>query len=218
MSNSSLPTDASDQAPVSSPTLFKRLVNPLVIMLVLFGFPYIASWYFINSESSVSIGKLGNHGELVSPVVSLGEFSLHSTNGEILDEQSLAGNWVLFTITNGCEQVCQDTLLVIRQARKSTGVNRKVVKPVLLLQSADALKPFDVDLSEAFPQLSVISAESSGAQRLIEKFSEIHPSVENSVFMVDPYNNLMMYYPQGIQPKDLMEDLERLLKVNKPKL
>lgn len=223
MSNPSLPTEPSDQDPsnqdpVSNPTLFKRLVNPLVIMLVLFGFPYIASWYFLNSESTFSLGQPGNHGELVTPVIPLGEFALEVVDGTLLDDKALAGNWLLLTSTAACEQACQDTLLVIRQARKSTGINRKVVKPILLLRSADALKPFDVDLSEAFPQLAVIHSNSADSKKLLDKLSQTYSHVENSIYMIDPYNNLMMYYPEGVEPKALMEDLERLFKVNKPKL
>ena len=218
MSNSSL-----HQAPLSEdkpvpPTLFKRLLNPLVIMLVLFGFPYVASWYFLNSESTYSFGQLGNHGELVAPLVPLGDFALETTDGTTITNSELAGNWLLFTASKSCEKVCQDTLLLIRQARKSTGINRKVIKPVLLLQAEDALKPFDVDLSEAFPQLAIISGNKQSAKKLIDTFSKVHANVENSIYMVDPYNNLMMYYPEGIAPKALMEDMERLLKVNKPKL
>ncbi|KZZ56133.1 hypothetical protein [Oleiphilus sp. HI0123] len=63
-----------------------------------------------------------------------------------------------------------------------------------------------------------MSSDSLDAKVLINTFSQTHAQVENSIFMVDPYNNLMMYYPEGVEPKHLMEDLERLLKVNKPKL
>lgn len=218
MSNPSVPVNKPSFDKPQNPTLFKRLVNPLVIMLVLFGFPYIASWYFMNSEGSFSVGDLGNHGQLVSPVLPIGEYSLKTSAGEILSDKSLAGSWRLFTVSSSCEQSCQDTLLVIRQARKSTGINRKVVKPILLLQTPEALAPFKVDLTQAFPQLATVSSDSLDAKVLINTFSQTHAQVENSIFMVDPYNNLMMYYPEGVEPKHLMEDLERLLKVNKPKL
>lgn len=218
MSNQQPIPPNSSEEDIPTPTLIKRLVNPLVIMLVLFGFPYIASWYFLNSESTLSIGQLGNNGELVSPVVPLGEFTLETTQGKVINNENLAGNWLLVTTSSSCEKVCQDTLLIIRQARKSTGINRKVITPILLLQSTSALEPFDVDLSEAFPQLVVVGPESSGAKKLIKAFAQTHKNVENSLYMVDPYNNLMMYYPEGLEPKPLMEDLKRLLKINKPKL
>ncbi len=218
MSEPSTPSNNSTQDTPQPPTLIKRLINPLVIMLVLFGFPYIASWYFLNSDSSISLGQLSNHGELLSPVLPLGEYSLETHTGSKISNASMAGNWLLFMSTSSCTQVCQDTLLLIRQARKSTGINRKVIKPILLLKTPEALSPFKVALSEAFPQLSIVGPQSPDAQALIATFTQVHANTENSIFMVDPYNNLMMYYPEGTKPKALMEDLERLMKVNKPKL
>lgn len=218
MNNPSVPLNDTVQQEPLRPTLYKRLMNPLVIMLLLFGFPYIAAWYYLDNDDSFSSGTLGNHGELVSPMVSLGDYSLDTSAGNTITTQNMAGNWLLFTTSSSCEKSCQDTLLLIRQARKSTGINRKVIKPILLLQSETALTPFKVDLSEAFPQLSVVNATSQDASALISKFSQTYAEVENSIYMVDPYNNLMMYYPEGIEPKALMEDLKRLLKVNKPKI
>lgn len=216
MSDSSAqPSNASQASPYTG---YKRIVNPLFIMLLLFGLPYAGAWYFMYSGDPVSFEKPNNHGQLVSPMVQLGQFSLTLKDGSILNQADLAGNWLLFTTTSSCETTCQETLFTIRQIRKAMGVNRQVIKPIVLLSNQDALKPLAVNLDNDFPQLAVITQQTDDTLKLLKTFTATKHPIENSIFMVDPFGNLMMVYPAGSDQKGMLKDLQRLLKVNKPKL
>jgi len=197
---------------------YKKIFNPFFAMLLLFGLPYALSWYFMYSGDPISFEQPNNNGELVSPVVPLGEFSLPLNNGTALSQKDLVGNWSIFTVTSHCETACQETLFTMRQVRKAMGVNRQVIKPLLLLQNPNALDSFDIDFSQDFPQLAVISGKNDSTQSLIQAFSNTTPVIDNSIFMVDPYGNLMMVYPAGTEQKNMLDDFKRLLKVNQPKL
>lgn len=190
------------------------ILNPLVIMLLLFGLPYVFAWYFLDDDNSVLFESPNNRGQLVSPMIPMGDYTLRTLGGDNLGAQSFSGNWIILTVTDRCELTCQQTILTMRQARKSTGINRKVISPLVIATNDKALEPFDADLSQAFPKLQVVSADKD----YISKLKSAHPELNNTIYMIDPYGNLMMTYPADTEQKGLMEDLARLLKVNKPKL
>jgi cytochrome oxidase Cu insertion factor (SCO1/SenC/PrrC family) len=204
-----------DKAP---PKGYKRFFNPLLIMFVLFGLPYVLSWYFIYGGDPVSFEAPNNHGELVSPVIAMGEFTLPLRDKSSINAEDLAGNWSLFTVTSSCQKACQETLFTIRQIRKAMGVNRQVIKPIILLKTPEALDSLDVMLKEGFPQLAVVSEQNDSTEKFITAFTSTTESIENSIFMIDPFGNLMMVYPAGTDQKGMLDDLKRLLKVHKPKL
>ncbi|MBV1919940.1 MAG: hypothetical protein KUG73_04605 [Pseudomonadales bacterium] len=212
-----IPARHQDTKKTNPYTGYRRFVNPFFAMVLLFGLPYAISWYFIYSGDPVSFEKPNNHGELVSPVIALGKFSLEQEDGSFLTEADVAGSWSLITVTSACKKPCQETLFSIRQNRKSMGVNRKVIKPIILLETPEALNGLTVDLSKEFPQLAIITQQNEATQRIKKAFASVTPVIENSIFMVDPYGNLMMVYPAGSdQKKGVLKDLQRLLKVNKP--
>jgi len=197
-------------------TGYKLIFNPFTAMIFLFGLPYVISWYFMNGGDPVAFEAPNNNGQLVSPVIALGDYSLVNSDGTKISQTDLAGNWLLFTVTSACKVACQETLFTIRQARASMAVNRKVIKPIVLIKTPEALSKLPVDLGHEFPQLVIAHTQSVSTEHLLNIFSSVTPEVENSIFMVDPYGNLMMVYPTGSDQRGLMDDLKRLFKVNKP--
>ncbi len=80
---------------------------------------------------------------------------------------------------------------------------------ILILKSE-----FDVEqinqLQEKFPQLIVLTVKESVQQQYVQMFEQT--VAQDSIYLVDPLNNLMMYYPQDVGPKELRHDIMRLLK------
>lgn len=198
----------------SDATPKKKGLNPLLIMLIVFGLPYGLAWYFLYGGDPTSFEAPGNNGELVSPMIPLPAYTLQFQDEKIISSEALAGNWLIFTVTSKCEEACKRTLLVIRQARKAMAVDREVIKPILLLNDEDALKNLDIDLAKDFNTLDIASSKSVADSGLLDIFKSKVLSLENSIFMVDPYGNFMMSYPAGSEQLGLLDDLKRLLKVN----
>ena len=185
-------TDISAQQPPQQGTKktnpytgYRKFVNPFFGMILLFGLPYAISWYFIYSGDPVSFEKPNYHGELISPVIPLGEFSLGLENGSVLTETDIAGSLSLITVTSACEKTCQETLFIIRQNRKAMGVNRQVIKPIILLENPEALSGLSIDLNKEFPQLAIITDKNEATLRIKQAFANVTPDIENTHFIVD---------------------------------
>lgn len=189
-------------------------LNPLFIMLFVFGLPYALAWYFLNNADPTEFEAPNNNGEIISPMIILPDYSLTLTTGETLSSESLAHNWLIFTVSKTCEEACKRTLLVIRQARKAMAVDRDAIKPILLLEDPHALQNLDINLAEEFNTLSIVTHQSAKESGLLDIFSSSVSELENSIFMVDPLGNFMMTYPAGTEQLGLLDDMKRLLKVN----
>lgn len=192
----------------------KKGLNPLLIMLLVFGLPYALAWYFLYGGDPSEFEAPNNNGEIISPMVQLPEYNLKEINGKDLTSQSLSGKWLLFTYSKECGEACKRTLLVIRQSRKAMAVDREVIKPILLLENDSALEDTGIDFEKDFSALSIISSESTKKSGLLGFFSANGAELENSIFMVDPYGNFMMQYPADSDQLGLLDDMKRLLKVN----
>ena len=46
-------------------------------------------------------------------------------------------------------------------------------------------------------------------------FADATPGQDSGIYLVDPQGYLMMRYPQDVDRRGLLEDLERLLKISK---
>lgn len=203
------------EEPTQSPDdVSKKGINPLLIMLIVFGLPYAVAWYFLYDGNPTEFEAPNNNGTIISPMVKLPEYSLTLLDGNQISSDSLSKHWLIFTISKKCEEECKRTLLIIRQARKAMAVDRDVIKPILLLQNADALSELDINLEKEFSTLAIATANSSNASGLFEIFGASVPEIENAIFMVDPFGNFMMTYPANTEQLGLLDDMKRLLKVN----
>tara|TARA_R110002072_G_scaffold83910_3_gene190182 strand:- start:11358 stop:11996 length:639 start_codon:yes stop_codon:yes gene_type:complete len=192
----------------------KKGLNPLLIMLIVFGLPYALAWYFLYGGNPTDFEAPSNSGEIISPMIALPAYSLELMDGKLITSESLSNNWSVFTVSKKCGEACKRTLLVIRQARKAMAVDRDVIKPILLLEDDQALKGLDIDLAKDFNTLHIATSQSSKDSGLLNIFSSSVPELENSIFMVDPFGNFMMAYPADTEQLGLLDDMKRLLKVN----
>ena len=205
------PPSSTDQENANPKT---KGINPLLIMLIVFGLPYALAWYFLYEGDPSSFEAPGNHGKLVSPMIALPKYSLELLDGTKVSSDDLAKNWLIFTVSKKCEEACKRTLLVIRQARKAMAVDRDVIKPILLLADDNALKDLDIDLTKDFNTLHIVKSKSTRESGLLEIFSSKVTEIENTIYMVDPFGNFMMTYPENTEQLGLLDDMKRLLKVN----
>lgn len=206
-------TLSNTQAELNKPNQKKRL-NPLLIMILVFGLPYALAWYFMYVGDPTEFEAPNHAGLLISPMVPLPDYSLETIDGKQLSSAELANNWLLFTTSAQCKDACKRALLVMRQVRKAMAVDREVIKPILLLNDDNALAKLDVDLATEFQNLSIIKHSSAQASGLLEIFKLGSDPIENSIYMVDPYGNFMMAYPADSDQLGLLDDMKRLLKVN----
>ncbi len=127
-----------------------------------------------------------NHGELIQPPRALPA------------SEAVHGRWLLIVPTHdGCAQSCQDTLQRLQQAHAALGKDQGRVQRVVV--GATPIQPAQ--------GLTIISpaAEELAWRRALDNFAP-------AVFVADPFGNVMMRYAEPIDARNVLRDMERLLK------
>lgn len=187
----------------SSPGRGGRL--QLILIVLIFAIPLVAATWLYFADSALRPAGTTNHGTLFSPVINLRE--------ELPDSPLLAqagSRWVLLYQQSGnCDDACRDALYKQRQARLMLGNDMSRVTRILLHgpQAPDTLF-----LDEEYPGLIALN-DSSARQLLID----VHPRgiPADGYYLIDPLGNLVMFFPPDVAPRDLVDDLERLLKLSR---
>lgn len=188
--------------------LIKHRIKFVALILVFLS-PFIAGWlafyvFEIRPESS-------HYGTLVQPVRPLAFPSMLS-----IDQRELSSpfwkKWTFVIIDNqGCQQQCRQNLYYLRQMRIALGRDTERVQNVLLL--AQPAGADIINFLKGYPALTVIdSADLNLTQQF--RLEGIIPGEFPMIYLIDPAGNLMMTFPAINQPKSILSDLRRLLKVS----
>ncbi len=174
----------------------------LAIIFVL-PFTVAATLHLLNVHPS---GK--SYGNLVSPPHVLQFSVLHDAQGKTLMPQQWLKKWSMVTVgSTGCEESCQKQLHLLKQVQTSLDKDAHRLQRVLLVPTE--LKTETVNhLQKQYPDLIILA----GADTETIKFAGQFNAVAGSVYLIDPLGNLMMSYPESMNPKGLYSDLKRLLK------
>lgn len=179
--------------------LFALFFAPLLLATAWYAF---APGYAPPSRSS---------GTLVEPARPLEPFRLESADGDTLTLDELRGQWYLVQFVRGqCGEACRERLYETRQVRDALGEDRSRVRR-LLVAGAGRATPGVGELLEEHPRLTVVQGDGRG------DFGRQFPADrdEATVFLVDPLGNLMMRFAPGLPPGDMLDDLEKLLKLSR---
>jgi cytochrome oxidase Cu insertion factor (SCO1/SenC/PrrC family) len=176
----------------------------LVPLLVAFFMYYATDWRPV---------KRVNHGMLISPVrplptVHLPRESISDSDAQATGE--LRSKWSIVYIGAGnCDEPCRQALYVMRQTRLSLNNEMSRVERIFLTTGNCCAKEF---LAHEHPGLVVLDAGNVDGERLLHEFpADGRPY---SLFIVDPLGNLMMSYDARQNPKGLLEDLQKLLRLS----
>lgn len=173
--------------------------------------PFIAGWmalyvFDIRPPS-------GNYGTLVTPVKKLSWPPLETIDGELVAD-GFGRKWTLLLFTDdGCAELCRSNLFYMRQLRTLLGRDTMRLQNVLI--SSDPLSAETLVYLQEFPNLKTIQdyRESALYQQFeIEGLGEV--GGEPRLYLVDPDQNLMMYYPAENDPDLILDDIKKLMKLS----
>ena len=183
-------------------TTWARL-QMLLIASVFFGPLAIATWMYYGGHFQPE-GRT-NHGALLQPIVNIARELPESA---IVAEGD--GYWLL-VYANGleCRQPCIDALYVIRQSRKMLGKEIARVKRVFLHGDSS---PDTVFLADEHAGL--ITMRDDDLLSLLHNKKPAGLSA-GGYYLLDPLGNLVMYFRPDIDPSDMVEDINRLLKLSR---
>ena len=181
----------------------------LIGLAALFFLPLLGSFYLYYIGGWRPEGGT-NNGELISPALPLTAITLNERDGTTPSQTLLQDKWSLIYIGDGrCDKACQNALWTIRQTRLLLAEDMDRVQRIFI---ADEACCNDAFLEREHPGLEVITVEDDVTRQWLGQFPR-DPAVPY-VYIVDPLGNLMMRFDTRENPKGLLKDLEKLLKLS----
>ena len=192
-----------------------RNLRMLAVLAGLFLLPLLLAFYMYYATDWRPVKRV-NHGTLISPARPLPPVQLHqvrmtdtdppiaSPGGELRDKWSM-----VYIGAGNCDEPCRQALYVMRQTRLSLNNDMSRVERIFLTTGNCCARDF---LAHEHPGLIVVDATDAQGERLLHEFpADGRPY---SLFIVDPLGNLMMSYDARQNPKGLLEDLKKLLRLS----
>ncbi len=191
-----------------------RSLTSLWILIGLFALPMIAAWVLFLNPQWLPTGRT-NHGELIDPPRPLQSLRLQTADGEWFDWQSLQDMWTMTLVSEGgCDAACIEVLIKVRQIRRATGANRERIARLLILMP-DANGRLDLPDMGGLEGTELLIADSSQRSNIEALFPLQLLEQAIPIFLIDPRGDLMMKQdPTQITTKEILQDLERLLKAS----
>lgn len=192
----------------------RRSPIPLLVLVLLFGLPPAAGWLYIMNPQWLP-DKHKNHGTLVVPPRSLQSLQLNDTWQQNFDWHRLSGHWTLISRNSGtCSAECQQQLLALRQIRRALGAERIRVKQLLIQESATVGPVADTPVASS-GDITILYLPAAQQPEFERLFSI--PGVDQGriTYLADPNGMLMMGYAAASPKKDILKDLETLLKASR---
>jgi hypothetical protein len=189
---------------VPDPVRERRQRRLLVGLAILFFAPIGLSFYLYYGHSALQpLGRV-NRGVLVAPPRELPDRALPSAG---------AGKWTLLFVGPGeCADVCREKLYDTRQVRLALDRDMTRVRRVFVATGNCCDRGF---LEREHPDLITVHADADSpllAALAVDGQSPVSRS--GRIYVVDPLGNLMMWYPADAEPKGMLEDMKRLLKLS----
>lgn len=177
----------------------------LLILALIFVLPFTvaATLHLLNLKPSGH-----SYGNLIQPPQALQFPSLRDAQGKAFTTQQWLKIWsVVMVDATGCAQPCQAQVHLLKQIHTSLNKDKHRLQRILLLPTVPKSEAL-ATLQKQYPDLIILG----GADVEIVKFAENFNVMGASVYLVDPLGNLMMSYPEKMDPKGIFSDLKRLLK------
>ena len=201
--------------------LRSRNLRMLAALAALFLVPLLLAFYMYYGTDWRPVKRV-NHGTLISPArplpaVNLPRESLTdpdpnapAPSTDTPEPKLFRDKWSIVYIGEGnCDERCRQALYVMRQTRLSLNNEMSRVDRFFLVTGNCCAREF---LLHEHPGLVVADATTANGARLLQEFpADGRPY---SLFKVYPLGNLMMSYDSRQNPKGLLEDLQKLLRLS----
>jgi protein SCO1/2 len=166
------------------------------------------------------------HGSIIEPPKPMPDFTLHSARGPVSLSDFRGKLVVLYFGFTSCPDVCPTTLASLRQALNDLGqpadqvqvvfvsVDWKRDTPENLASYLSAFHPDFLGLTGSEAQVAAVAKDFGIYYKLNEPDAKGYYSVDHTatVQILDRQGNLVMTWPYGQSPADLLDDLKVLVR------
>lgn len=183
-----------------------------IALTLVIGLPFAVALYLIYNLDVLEGIATKNKGYLVQPTREIPTLEFQTLDGGIFDTKSFQGTWtLLLAVDSQCDDGCQKNLFYQRQIRLATGDDRSRVNRVTLLLDKEAIDSFAKKV-EPFKTQVLIGPEASREALLKTLMIDDQP-MHGRMFTIDPQGRLVLGYDANPAWKDVLHDLQHLLKV-----
>lgn len=188
----------------------------LVLLALLFLAPVFVAWFMhMGAEHGWRPDGTTNKGVLIQPPRPLNlPAGLVDVGGEPLSQSFPGRKWTLVYLGEAtCGAACREKLGALQQIRIALGENMRRVQRLFLATGAadDAgLQQLKADYPDMLA--ARLSSEQTGELEPVFGVEGAPVPGAGNIYLVDPLGNLMMYYRPDADPRDVIQDLQRLLK------
>jgi len=148
-----------------------------------------------------------NYGDLLEPQ-KLSGTGVTQRENKIFRIRDLKGKWVMLTIDSGhCDEACQQKLYYMRQIRTMQNKEMHRIERLWLVDDDVAV---DDPLWDEYEGTVIVNAQDS---ELLDHISN-RETQRNHIYFIDPLGNVMLRFPENLEPRKMSDDIKRLLHVS----
>jgi hypothetical protein len=192
----------------AEPRKRRRLV--LGLLALLFLAPVAISFYLYYGGWRAT-GDV-SHGDLITPARPLPHVSLSGPGGAS-PAPLFDGKWSLIYAGEGrCDAECRHALYVTRQVRLALNQNMERVQRVFLYRGECCEEPYFSVEQPGLIARDLGSAEGHELDTVLESATAADGKAR--IWIADPLGNLVLSYPADTDPRGMIADLKKLLKLS----
>lgn len=178
----------------------------LLLIMLLCAAPVVAA-YIVFYWWQPQQGTM-NYGELLPPRP-LPDAAMQLVDGRAFRMSELRGKWVLLQVDSAaCNQNCQQKLYYLRQVRLTQGKEMQRIERAWLIDDNGTPQQ---ELMQEYAGTWLIRGAGSALLAALPASN----SAKDHVYVVDPQGNLMLRFPRDADPRKMVKDIMRLLKVSR---
>lgn len=181
----------------------KSIRVQLSLIAVVFLGPLLVAAFMYYSGALQPAGRT-NHGVLLRPIVNAAKALPDSPALKLASD-----HWMLIYVNEGpCGIECRELLYKMRQSRRMLGKESRRLTRIFLHDDS----PTDtVFLANEHAGLVDLQDRRLAALLKNKKPAELP---DDGYYLIDPIGNLVMYFEPATDPGDMVEDIQRLLKLS----
>jgi len=178
----------------------------LVLLFALFFAPIALALLLNSSLVDWTADPARAHGELLQPVVPIGEFTLDDALGRERSQADLADRWhLVMTETRTCGDECRELLMLMHNIRLAQ--DRRASDAGLILLTDQTLpQPLLTEMTAMDATWRVFDGDAGG--RLLGRFPDAAP---RAFYILDPEGNIIERFAPDADPTGIRKDLDRLM-------
>ena len=196
------------------------ILSRLKFLLILFLFlgPLVAAfiWYYGFGANLAPKGQ-SNYSPLISPVVTIAQFNNDlygqaSDNSHAVNSDFLQKKWTMVHIlSTPCTERCKQSLYNTRQTRIALGKDAHRVQRILVVP--DSSFADEVALNHA--KAAIVRIDENGIEKQLQDIISREKIGPDDAILIDPLGNAMMIISIELEPRLLLKDLKKLLKLSR---